>query len=98
MENEKIVNEVVENEVIEETVEEQLPAELEKPGFMQGLKNGVSKAWNSKPAKVIKKAGLVVAGIGIGVVGTMLLSGGSSEECDDSDETEVTTEVTFEEI
>lgn len=63
--------------------QQQVPAEPEKVGFFTKVKDGAKKAWNSKPAKVIKAVTLVGAGFAAGFA----VAGAGSKDSD-SDQAE----------
>ena len=46
--------------------QQQVPATPEKVGFFTKVKDGAKKAWNSKPAKVVKTIALVGGGFAAG--------------------------------
>lgn len=70
-ENKEIVEETVIDgevkEVPQETTAEETTEVVAKKG---GFKAGVSKVWNSKPARVIRKVGSYVLVAGLAVAGT----------------------------
>lgn len=64
--------------------QQQVPAEKsEKIGFFTKVKDGAKKAWNSKPAKVVKGIALV----GVGFAAGFAVAGAGSKDSD-SDQAE----------
>lgn len=65
----------------------------EKKGFFTKAKEGVKKAWNSKPAKVVKTVALVAGGFGAGLLTANALDKkNGSSEADSVDVEEQSTE------